>query len=167
MGALEPEGFPAVVRLGQWELFLLDTSWSGHDEGRLGGQQVDWLDVHLASSEAPAILALHHPPISACNEPMCQLSDADSLITILERHARVRAVLSGHNYRPFNRTLGQAELLGAPSTCRQLHHQAPRHAWTDEPPAARRLTLRPDGRLSHHLSWVEDLSQMPTLEWWT
>jgi Icc protein len=163
---LAPQGFPALQRLGEWDLVLIDTSWPGHDDGRAGPEQLEWLDAHLASGEGPAMVALHHPPLSPCDDPDCKLSDGDELLRILDRHGRARVVLSGHTHRPFDRAVGRTMALGAPSTCRQIHHQAGRHAWTNEGPAGRFLTLYPDGHLSHRLAWTREPAVPTELEWW-
>lgn len=154
MTAMAPRGFPDAVGMGSWKLVLLDSSWAGHNEGLVGEAQLARLDVLLGGIDRHVAVVLHHPPVPACGDPECQLCDADALLEVLNRHRHVRAVLSGHNHRPFDVQRGELRLLGAPSTCRQAHHDPPRHAWTDEGPAARSVTLFGDGRIDTHLIWA-------------
>lgn len=163
MAELAPAAFPACVSIGDWELVFLDSSWTDHDAGRLGPAQLTWLESRLLVLPKHVALILHHPPLPACDDRDCQLSDANELLDVLDRHPQVRAVLTGHNHRPFDRHRASIEFLGAPSTCRQAHHEPPKHAWTDEGPAARFITLLPDGTIEQHLTWVKEPPAKPEL----
>jgi 3',5'-cyclic AMP phosphodiesterase CpdA len=62
-------GRPArsVVEAGGYRFVMLDSlvdAVAGErvDEGRLGADQLAWLDAELARSTAPAFVVLHHPP---------------------------------------------------------------------------------------------------------
>jgi Icc protein len=167
MTALAPRGFPDTVRAGSWQLVLLDSSWAGHNEGQLGEAQLARLDVLLGDTDRHVAVVVHHPPVPACGDPECQLSDADDLLDVLNRHHHVRTVLSGHNHRPFDIRRSELRLLGAPSTCRQAHHDPPRHAWTDEGPAARSITLVADGTIDTDVLWAQTPPAQPHLEWWS
>ena len=151
MRGLAPSGFPYALSLGSWRLLLLDSCWPGHNEGQVGPWQLDWLDRALLTSTQPTLVALHHPPLPACQDPECQLRDADTLLEVLDAHANLQAVLTGHNHRAFATARGHTQYLGAPSTCRQAHHDPPRHAWTNEVPAGRVITLHPDGTIDHEV----------------
>lgn len=165
MAKLSPGGFPRSARVGAWEVILLDSAWPGHQEGVLGAEQLAWLDAHLSRREGPVVVAVHHPPLPACSDLDCGLSDAGELLDVLDRYPTVRVVLSGHNHRPFDVRRGETVFLGAPAVCRQLHHQPPHHAWTDEGPAVRALTLHPDGRVDHRICWVRTPATA-ALAWW-
>ncbi|WP_257570961.1 metallophosphoesterase [Streptomyces sp. NP160] len=44
-------------------LLVLDSAVRGRGTGRLGAEQLEWLDAELAAHpDVPALLALHHPP---------------------------------------------------------------------------------------------------------
>ena len=62
---------------------------------------------------------------------------------VLERHADLRLVLSGHLHRGFTRVREGICWSGAPSSCMQVDH--PSHTHTAEPPAAHVLELGDDG----------------------
>jgi Icc protein len=165
MAGLAPGAFPASVSIGDWELVFLDSAWADHNQGRLGPGQLSWLTAHLLDLRHHIAVVLHHPPLPACDAPECQLSDANELLDVLDRHPRVRVVLTGHNHRPFEQLRGSIEFLGAPSTCRQAHHEAPKHAWTNEGPAARSITLLSDGTVQHHVTWLSEPPATPELSW--
>lgn len=65
--------------------------------GRLGRDQLDWLEQSLdARPLTPTLLALHHPPIPV-GIPFLDammLLDADDLREVLTRHGQVRGVLA-------------------------------------------------------------------------
>lgn len=151
MSELAPIGFPHVAPFGPWEIVLLDSAWPGHDAGRIGNEQLAWLESHLRRSSHHVIVALHHPPIPACSDQDCGISDASHLLDLIGRSPQIRLVLSGHNHRPFEHRQGKAVFLGAPSTCRQIHHQSAHHVWTNEGPAARMVSICPYGTLRHEL----------------
>ncbi len=70
------------------------------DHGVLGPQTLDWIDAQLAAREPHerAVIALHHPPVPigiGLMDPI-RLRDAADLATVLGRHERVLAVLTGH-----------------------------------------------------------------------
>jgi Icc protein len=167
MTALAARGFPDTVGMGSWQLVLLDSSWAGHNEGLVGETQLARLDALLGGVARHVAVVVHHPPVPVCGDPECQLTDDDALLDVLNRHRHIRTVLSGHNHRPFDIRRGELRLLGAPSTCRQAHHDPPRHAWTDEGPAARSVTLFADGTIDTHLVWAHTPPAQPHLEWWS
>jgi Icc protein len=167
MTALAPQGFPNRASIGGWQLLFLDSAWADHNEGRIGPAQLAWLDTQLLQATGHVAVILHHPPVPACDDAECQLSDAGDLLELIHRHPRVRTVITGHNHRPFERRRGSIDFLGAPSTCRQAHHEAPRHAWTNEGPAARSITLFSDGSIDNAVTWLRTPPADLQLTWWT
>ena len=146
-----PEGMAEVdgealasTTLGSWRLLTLDSRWPGRTPGRTTADAIDTLDAELAESEGfPCAVLVHHPPRPLCDDPDCQITEATPVLDVLERHADVRLVLSGHLHRGFTRIEGGICWIGAPSTCMQVDH--PRHTHTSEPPAAHLLELGDDG----------------------
>ncbi len=90
--------------------------------GRLGREQLRWLEGELGTRpRTPTLLVLHHPPI-AVGIPFLDamgLLDADDLREVLIRHAQVRGLLAGHVHRQVTGTLAGATVSLAPSTFRQ------------------------------------------------
>lgn len=130
--------------LGRWRLLTLDSRWPGRTPGRTTPETVDKLDAELADSDgSPCAVLVHHPPRPLCDDPDCQITEGTAVLEVLERHADVRLVLSGHLHRGFSRFQGGICWIGAPSTCMQVDH--PHHTHTQEPPAAHLLELGDDG----------------------
>jgi 3',5'-cyclic AMP phosphodiesterase CpdA len=81
------------------------------DEGRLGSEQLDWLDQQLGASDDPAFVCLHHPPTTigvSLMDPI-RLVDGDDLAAVLDHHPHVLALLVGHAH-----TMGTATFAGRP-----------------------------------------------------
>lgn len=114
----------AAVDLGSVELLQLDThiNGAGHDEGRLGEDQLQWLDERLRVTTRPIIVALHHPPIVLPSRWMndIALEDRDSLWEVLEDYPHVRGVLSGHIHYPLDEEHNGVRVLTAPGVVDQF-----------------------------------------------
>jgi 3',5'-cyclic AMP phosphodiesterase CpdA len=109
-------GARTVVEHGGFRFVMLDSlvdaGGGGRvDEGRLGAEQLDWLDRQLGASDDPAFVCLHHPPATIGLELMdpIRLMDADDLAAVLDHHPQVVAVLVGHAH-----TMGTTEFAGRP-----------------------------------------------------
>jgi 3',5'-cyclic-AMP phosphodiesterase len=140
-----------VVRLSRrWTMVLVNSQWAGHGAGRIHPETLAALDRALAHIAQHAVVCLHHPPASTCDNPYCGIVNAAETLHVLHRHNRVRAVLSGHLHRAFDNTHDGIRFLGAPSTCRQLIHGGnPHFAPTSAPPAARLIELHGDGAIRY------------------
>src|SRR3954451_15226021 len=81
------------------------------DEGRLGDDQLRWLDRELGASETATFVCLHHPPTTIGLEQMdrIRLVDGDALAAVLDHHPHVVAVLVGHAH-----TMGATTFAGRP-----------------------------------------------------
>jgi 3',5'-cyclic AMP phosphodiesterase CpdA len=89
------------------------------DEGRLGEEQLTWLDHQLGASDAPAFVCLHHPPTTIGLELMdpIRLVDGDQLAAVLDHHPQVLATLVGHAHTMAVTTFaGRPLLMGAGSS---------------------------------------------------
>jgi 3',5'-cyclic AMP phosphodiesterase CpdA len=83
------------------------------DEGRLGADQLAWLDRRLGASDDPAFVCLHHPPTTIGLELMdpIRLLDADDLAAVIDHHPHVVAVLVGHAHSMSATTFAGRPLL--------------------------------------------------------
>lgn len=120
-------------------LVVLDSLVPGSGAGRLGEQQLAWLDAVLAPRRGtPVLLALHHPP-AAVGIPFLDgigLLDAPALAEVLGAHPPVVRVLCGHVHRAVTAPFAGTVVTTAPSTHRQsaLDLSAPgTMGYVDEP----------------------------------
>lgn len=83
------------------------------DEGRLGADQLAWLDRALGASDVPAFVCLHHPPTTIGLELMdpIRLVDGDDLAAVLDHHPHVVATLVGHAHTMSATTFAGRPLL--------------------------------------------------------
>jgi 3',5'-cyclic-AMP phosphodiesterase len=113
------------VRVGELRLVALDSVVPGRDPGAYDPEQLRWLDEELRrDSEAPTVLAVHHPPLAtgapdwdAINlEP----SDRRALGEVVARHPQIRAILGGHLHRAATAILAGCAVFSGPSACLQV-----------------------------------------------
>lgn len=91
--------------------------------GRMGATQLTWLDGVLAErADAPAFVALHHPPIAVGIPFMdsIRLLDGPELAAVIARHPHVVRVLAGHLHRTVTASFAGTTLTVAPSTYKQV-----------------------------------------------
>jgi Icc protein len=91
-----------VMNVGGLDLVLLDSSIENKPHGELENTTLQWLDATLATStEAPALIFLHHPPFltGIGHMDVQNLFNADALASMVKRHPRVRLVAAGHVHR--------------------------------------------------------------------
>jgi Icc protein len=143
--------------LGDWIVVMLDSSVPGAAAGRLRRPELARLDAALAAhGDRQALVCVHHHPVPMGSRWLDELplENADALFGVLDRHARVRAVVFGHVHQAFDATRGSVRLLGTPSTCVQFRPKADEFELDTLPPAFRWLDLHADGRIDTGLGWV-------------
>ncbi|MER7460295.1 phosphodiesterase [Micromonospora sp. NPDC126480] len=144
-------GFSAYYHVDHPEVtvVVLDTLVPGAGGGRVGPEQLGWLDGVLAGRpDVPALVCLHHPPV-AVGIPAADaigLADADALAEVIARHPHVVRIAAGHLHRPVTAAFAGTVLTTAPSTWKQssLTMSADEQiGWVNEPTAL--LLHRLDG----------------------
>jgi 3',5'-cyclic AMP phosphodiesterase CpdA len=136
--------------VGPIRLVALDTTIPGEAGGRVGADQLAWLEARLAEApDRPTLVLTHHPPFTTGIAGMDEigLEDAGALAQVVSRHPQVERVLSGHLHRPILRRFAGTLACTAPSTARQVGLDLGGGAKVDlvaEPPACL-LHLWPDG----------------------
>lgn len=99
-------------------VILCDSYRDGAITGRLGSDQLMWLDAQLSNSGGrTCVVALHHPavPRGVPRERDYLLEDRDAFGAVLSSH-RVAAVLCGHSHVPTASAFAGTVHVAAPST---------------------------------------------------
>jgi 3',5'-cyclic AMP phosphodiesterase CpdA len=102
-GAGEPTApYRYVTTIGGLRVIMLDSTVAGEVGGRIGSDQLAWLDAQLReSASSGTVVILHHPVLQpfAIPHPSWQpdwfLADAPELEQVIARH-EVLGLLSGH-----------------------------------------------------------------------
>jgi Icc protein len=149
-----------AVDLGPLRLVVLDTTRPGEDPGELDAGRLEWLDAELAAAaEVPTLLAMHHPPlatgISVWDALALPAADRLALGQVVERHAHVRRLVTGHVHHVISGSLAGRPVLTVPSTYVQarLNFAAQELELSDEP-AGFVLHAVVDGEVISHLQPV-------------
>jgi 3',5'-cyclic AMP phosphodiesterase CpdA len=114
-----------VVRIGDIDVFTLNSWVAGEPGGRLRADELAWCDAELSRSDAAhRVLAFHHPPVAvgiAGMDAMGLERDSADLLaeTILYRH-HVDAVLCGHLHRMTVTAHGGTVAITAPSVAHTI-----------------------------------------------
>jgi Icc protein len=147
------------ARVGSWLIVALDTLVPNAEYGRLSDSELRRLAVDLACHTGkPALVFLHHPPVSIGSEWMdaMGLRDAQRLLDTVDAGAQVQALAWGHNHQIFETRRGGMRLLAAPATCFQFTPGS-RHMELDElAPGYRVFTLYQDGAFDTEVVRVPD-----------
>ena len=139
-------------------LVLLDSLVPGQPGGRVGSEQLTWLeDVLRTGTDRPTVIAVHHPPFRTGISHMdaMGLEDGEALGEVVGRHRHVHAVLSGHLHRPIATRWAGTVAMTIPSVAHQValdfRPGAP-VTFAMEPPAVGLHLWQPDAGLVSHLS---------------
>ncbi|MEO0614807.1 MAG: phosphodiesterase [Pseudomonadota bacterium] len=143
--------------LGHWRLLATDCTIPGAVHGEYGEARIAALDRALGELPTqPTLVALHHPPVPCGSRWLDQsrLQDGDLFMSMLARHAQVRAVLCGHIHQPLDETVGHIRVLATPSTCRQFASDSEGYAVDELAPGWRWLELG-DHALDTHIDRLD------------
>jgi Icc protein len=156
-----PDGGPLAYAIDRFavRLIALDTLVAGEPWGRLGSDQLAWLDARLLEMpERPTVVALHHPPFRTGIGHMdrSMLRDADALAAVIARHRQVERVVCGHVHRAIQCRFAGTLAQSAPSCGHQAElilGEAPA-TWICEPPAVLLHWWDPAAGLVSHVSLI-------------
>ena len=161
--AAHPLRLVRELRVGRWQVVMLDSQVPGEVGGELGRDELRMLEQALkaaAEQQLFSLVCLHHQPVAiGCDwldEQM--VADADAFFALLERFPQVRGVLWGHVHQQVDRYRGGIRLLASPSTCVQFAPGSEDFKADASPPGYRWLELQPDGGLDTGVSRVRDMT---------
>jgi 3',5'-cyclic AMP phosphodiesterase CpdA len=125
-------------------LLALDTVIPGQPGGTLCARRLRWLDERLSESDAPTVIALHHPPFTTGIDHMDQmrLDNPAALADLVRRHPQVQRVICGHLHRPIQTLFAGTMASVCPSTAHQV-------ALDLKPGSAARFVMEPSAFQLH------------------
>jgi len=147
------------IRLGNWQILMLDTSIPGEVHGRLSANELEFLEQTLGDTDSEhSLVCLHHNPVPGTAAWMegIGLENADALMAVLARHNNVRAVVYGHIHQHLDFVRDGTRFLCTPSTCIQFKPGVTDFALDELSPAYRWLELAEDGSLRTGVERVRD-----------
>ncbi|MET8046145.1 phosphodiesterase [Streptosporangium sp. NPDC005286] len=112
-----------VLRLDGLTVALCDSSVPGRPEGFLEDETTAWLrDVLAESPDTPAIIGMHHPPVSLGIPYVdaIRLRNPERLEEIVRRYPQVAAIIVGHAHTAASTTFAGLPLSVAPGVVSTL-----------------------------------------------
>lgn len=134
----------------EWQVFGLDSQCPGELPGSLGTAQLDWLRGVFSQHQIPALVFLHHPPVSVHSPWLDKigLQDAAALAEVLRACPHVRLLGGGHVHQEAAATLGQAVVFATPAVGPQFRPRAEQLEIEAAPPGFRLFELPAGGQWS-------------------
>lgn len=162
-GPVYQQALRKKIRVGHWQILMLDSSVAGEVHGRLSADELAFLDRALAKATSDpdihhSLVCLHHNPHPGTASWMkgIGLRDAEELLTMLSAHDTVRAVLHGHIHQTLDYEEHGIRFLCTPSTCIQFKPGVTDFTLDDRAPAYRWLELLADGRIDTGVERLPD-----------
>lgn len=140
-----------VVRIGRWQIIMLDSLVPGSVFGRLQQSELDVLEQALKERpDLHTLVSLHHHPIDINSAWLdgIGLHNRDEFWQIIDRASNVKVVLWGHIHQDVDAKRGDVRLLASPSTCIQFKPGSDDFAIDNVAPGYRKLCLSADGELT-------------------
>lgn len=151
------------IRVGAWQIVMLNSQIPGQVGGRLGPRQLALLEEALqagADASLNTLVCLHHQPEpvgSAWIDSQAVL-DADEMFAVIEQYPNAKAVLWGHVHQEVDYLRKSVRMLATPSTCIQFARHSDDFKVDDLPPGFRHLQLLPNGSINTQVYRVTDRS---------
>lgn len=143
--------------LGNWLIVMLDSWLENSARGRIGPEQLQYLDAELkAHPNLHVLVCLHHHPIAMHSRWLDEvgLTDSTEFLRVLRQHSNVRGVLWGHVHQALDALVHGMRFMASPSTCAQFLPGSTDFALDQRPPAYRVLELLPNGFINSEVLWV-------------
>lgn len=136
--------------LKSWQIILLNSQKSKFVEGYLDSEELDFLEMALASHpELSCIIFFHHYPVKIGSQWLDNigLSNKEKFWKCINTFSNVKAVFFGHAHQEFVGKMHEIPCYGAPSTCFQFKKNHATFALENIPPGFRWIDLYDDGTL--------------------
>jgi len=143
-----------LLRFGNWQIIMLDSTIVGETHGRLDAAEIAHLEACLQMAESDdaidhTLVCLHHNPIPGNAQWMdgIGLHDPHEFLAVIERYPSVRGVVYGHIHQEMDLLRNGVRYFCTPSTCIQFKAGAEHFTLDDLSPAYRWFDLHGDGRI--------------------
>lgn len=151
------------IRVGAWQIVMLNSQIPGQVGGRLGPRQLALLEEALqagADAGLNTLVCLHHQPepVGSAWIDSQAVVDADEMFAVIEQYPNAKAVLWGHVHQEIDYLRKSVRMLATPSTCIQFARHSDDFKVDDLPPGFRHLQLLPDGSINTQVYRVTDRS---------
>ncbi len=148
------------IRVGPWQIVMLDTQVPGEVGGHLGPAELARLQRILDAGQAAGLFSLvcmHHQPVAIGCAWLDEqkVSDAEAFFAIIDRYPAVQAVLWGHVHQQVDKQRKGVRLLASPSTCVQFAPASDDFRADDQSPGYRWLELNANGSITTGVSRVQ------------
>ncbi len=164
----EPPSADPVCQAFEWggmRFLLLDSMLPGKVEGRLAGDQLDWLEAELAAHpDRPTWVFLHHQPLPVYIRWLdaLGLQNQKEFLSVLARHPQVEVVGYGHVHQVRRWRYRGVLFVSVPALAFQFSSLSQEPEITLETPGFRRVEIS-GGERRHWLHYLDGriLSEPP------
>ncbi len=149
-----------VIKAGKWQIIMLDSQVPGSVFGNLEQSQLDIVKNALAAdSTSHTMLVMHHQPIPMGCEWLDnqKIKNNDELLTLINQHKNVKAVLWGHVHQDTDRLINGVRFISTPSTCVQFTPDSTDFDIDNKAPGYRWMELHDDGTVKTAVSRIENI----------
>ena len=139
-----------LLHLNGWQIIGLNTQKQDSPIGKLSGDELIFLQESLsATTDIPALIALHHPCIATGSAwlDVMQIENSAEFLSMLQNFPQVKAVTCGHVHQEIFAEIADIKLFSAPATCFQFTPQSADFSIADTAPGYRVFELFADGSL--------------------
>lgn len=154
---LQPVALPRVFCQGSWLFVCLNTTLPGKDEGEIVEEDLVMLEELLTGHSAShVVLFMHHHivPVKSSWIDRYTLRNVDSLMALLARHDKVRAVISGHVHQASEASHNNVLFYTSPATSLQFVPCSDQAKVEAASPAWRKWFFWPDGSISNQIFFL-------------
>lgn len=127
-----------TVMAGDWRLIMLDTVKSGHMDGEMCGERLQWLRAELdRDQQSPTLVFTHHPllPLNLPMQDQESLKSGEQLLSVLQAVDNVRHWCFGHVHRPVSGSFDNLGFTSMQSIAIQAPLPYPAWDWESFRPA--------------------------------
>lgn len=118
----KPPCYQYVIDEYDFRILALNTHLDGTELPEFGKNRLEWLNEHLAMSDRPTMIVIHHPPMKTGVEfiDMAGVEWYQGIREAVERNPQVQLIICGHGHLELIGRLGNVVVYMAGATAHQL-----------------------------------------------